>query len=169
MCVKEGWNSPMSTWHNPLAIERMAPLLDMRRDLNILLSTPEVKHDLDIHSCANLQALLRTLQQEPTSSMSPLCELLNSARVTLVDVPLQMDKTDTGTDDTGMDDTDTDDTIVINDTTIYKEETAVPARYKLVVRPAALHACERCRRHIAQRSNIPCDRCVDAMADEWAS
>ena len=34
---------------------------------------------------------------------------------------------------------------------------------------AALHLCERCRRYTATSTKQPCDRCMSAMADDWAS
>ena len=41
--------------------------------------------------------------------------------------------------------------------------------FKILVAPAQLNICERCRRYTAEIYGTPCDRCLDVMAQDWAT
>ncbi|XP_012935792.1 isoleucine--tRNA ligase, mitochondrial isoform X2 [Aplysia californica] len=153
---KLGWCTPDLAWNNPDAAHRLMPVFDIRRDLLEELGTESpVDFDTLIYSSPQLHDLLRELQPETTSSTSPVCEVLQTSQVTI------LDKAPRSIPDDAV--------ILAGSTRIQGSDTAEEVDYKVLLMSAALNLCERCRRYTATSSRAPCDRCMNSLADDWAS
>ncbi|BFZ11695.1 hypothetical protein BsWGS_14734 [Bradybaena similaris] len=158
---KHGWCPPHAEWDNPEVASNLMPVFDMRRSLTDALGPTESPIDFDvlIYSSPVLHDLLRAIQPEVTSATSSLCEIFQTSQVSVLDTPPPVIP---------------DDTLIVQGTTLVHQTDDVPGQgmevdYKMLVAPALLHICERCRRYTAQHASSPCDRCLNAVAHDWSA
>ncbi|RUS87660.1 hypothetical protein EGW08_004583 [Elysia chlorotica] len=154
---KLGWSTPDVEWGNVQSARDLMPVFDMRREVadKIGLEIP-VEFDIFIHSSPKLHDLLRKIQPEPTSTTSSLCEIFQTSRVSVLD-----DRPAVVLEDDAM--------IVKGSTLVWESDSSCEVDFNILVAPAELNICERCRRYTAECYGTPCQRCLGVMAQDWAS
>ncbi|XP_059162221.1 isoleucine--tRNA ligase, mitochondrial-like [Physella acuta] len=153
---KLAWFHPKPEWNNKCAVTKLMPVFDMRRAVmdKLCLESP-VEFDIHIYSSPKLHDLLREIQPDVTSCTSCLCEVFQTSQVSVLDVPPAIIP---------------EDSLMVEGSTLVQlkeSEQAVDVDFKILVVPATLHMCERCRRYTAKSSNTPCERCLDVIAQHW--
>lgn len=156
---KLGWSKLEPEWGNIQSARNLMPVFDMRREVadKIGLESP-VEFDIFIHSSPKLHSVLETIQPEKSSTTSSLCEVFQTSCVSLLDcwpsVILE------------------DDTMMVKGSTLVWEpgsDTTSEVDFNILVAPAQLNICERCRRYTAESYGTPCQRCLRVMAQDWAT
>ncbi|KAH3851373.1 hypothetical protein DPMN_093853 [Dreissena polymorpha] len=152
---KTGWFNLPSEWNNPEIVHTLRPVLDIREHLmDILGSEPSLEFDAMIFCSKLLHSKLQELQPQHTSSLSPLCEILQTASTTLTEEPLVVIP---------------DDVQAINGicNVHMKDGFGSPEKYVIILKDTDRFLCERCRRFMADDSNEPCKRCMAVLASGW--
>ncbi|KAH9519440.1 Isoleucine--tRNA ligase, mitochondrial [Bulinus truncatus] len=154
---KVGWCYPDHRWNNSSAVHKLLPVFDIKRTLMDKLA-PEspVEFDILIYSSPLLHDLLQELQPAMTSSTSPLCEIFLTSHVSILNSPPPIIP---------------EDSLILEGSTVLQTDessSSMEVDYKILVTSAQLQMCERCRRYTAKTTTATCDRCLHAMANDWA-
>ncbi|CAH1798662.1 unnamed protein product [Owenia fusiformis] len=153
---KTGWLHTDKSWHNKEVADVFHIVLGIRDSYHEIIGQEQpVLFDVVVCAQGDIFKKLQTLQQEQTSCSSPLNEVLQCSWTSLLENPPAVlpDESQTlhGTTNVSMQD----------------GSTSV-GHFTLVVMPAESFRCERCRRYLAEKSNEPCQNCLEVMAGDWA-
>lgn len=150
-----GWFNLPQQWNNPEIVSFLEPAFDIRDHLHDVLGPePSIEFDVMVYTSSLLFDKLQLLQSEHTSASSQLCELLQTASVTLTrDTPHVLP------DDVQMV------TGICN--VQMKDGYSCPEKYVMLITDTDMFLCDRCRRFTASSPETPCDRCMDVMATGW--
>ncbi|KAL8566840.1 hypothetical protein ACOMHN_052238 [Nucella lapillus] len=156
-----GWLEVEKAWHNPDLRNRIMPVFAIRDSIgNALGSASPSEFSVIIYASPLLHDYLIDLQKEKTSNQSALCELLGVSHSTVLDVPPDVIPEDCMFVSGSVD--------IDAKNEAGKMETS-NVDYKLMIIVSESYLCERCRRYTSQSFASPCDRCLQAVADSWAS
>ena len=154
---KMTWPEPDPAWQN-LAWDQTFKAAFSIRDTFYKAIGSEYPTEFDVVICAK-PALFRELKKlqdgEMTSSISPLCEVLQCSRVSLLSRPPLVipDEAQPVEGDCSL--------------TLESGEVFDQVKYLVVIMSADNYICERCRRYTAEKYGQPCENCSNAMAEDW--
>ncbi|XP_048259044.1 isoleucine--tRNA ligase, mitochondrial-like isoform X1 [Haliotis rufescens] len=151
---RSGWFDLPPQWNNPAIAHVLEPVFTIKDDINQVLGNENpLEFDAVIFASHDLAETLKPLQEEQTSTNSPLNELLQLSHTSLVDaVPTVIP----------------DDAHVVDGVCkVHRKDVQSTEQYKLILMASEHHICERCRRYTSSSASTPCERCLDVVAAGW--